>query len=97
MRLAGTARQYSMKAIAQLMAITANSEECGNFRCPYQANVMKTFEDTSSRIGRIWGLPRLATSDDIRGAPGLCRQPAAAAGRNSRSRQVTCFLSEVSR
>jgi hypothetical protein len=27
-----------------------------NFRCPYQAKVMKTFDAISIRTGAVWGL-----------------------------------------
>ena len=56
-RLAGTCRQYSKKAIAQLKAMTPISGKEANqlnssriFRCPYQANVMKMFEKTNNPI-----------------------------------------------
>jgi hypothetical protein len=35
-----------------------------NLRCPYQANVMKTLEAKSIRIGAIWG-----ENSDGMGAP----------------------------
>lgn len=48
---------YSKKAIAQLKAITPISGNAANqlnssriFKCPYHANVMKTFENTSNTI-----------------------------------------------
>jgi hypothetical protein len=43
-RFAGTIRQYSKKAIPQLTRITVISAVSLNFRCPYQAKVMKMFE-----------------------------------------------------
>jgi hypothetical protein len=44
-RLAGTARQYSNSAIAHETTIALQSgHSCPYLRCPYQANVMKTFE-----------------------------------------------------
>ena len=56
MRLAGTVRQYSKKAIPQEKRITRISGQpveifisC-SFRWPYQANVMKTFEHISMRM-----------------------------------------------
>ena len=52
-RLAGTVRQYSKKAMPQekrMMRMSGQPVEifisC-SFRCPYQANVMNTFENTS--------------------------------------------------
>src|SRR5580704_4843722 len=50
MRLAGTWKQYSKKAIIQLMTITLNSGADLYFRWPYQANVMKMLEQVRSRI-----------------------------------------------
>src|SRR5262245_55141415 len=49
-RLAGTCRQYSKKAIPQLTRIAAISELCLYFRCPYQAKVMNTLEARSSTM-----------------------------------------------
>jgi hypothetical protein len=53
--LAGTASQYSKKAIPQLTSTTIGSGFSLNFRCPYQAKVMKTLEANSIRIGNIVG------------------------------------------
>ena len=59
MRLAGTCRQYSTKAIAQLMSINAispilaNRGICAIFRCPYHANVIKIFDISNNIIGEI--------------------------------------------
>src|SRR5690606_22719909 len=55
MRLAGTAMQYSISAMPQLMKIIITSGVLVNFRCPYQAKVMKTLEPMRSRIGRTLG------------------------------------------
>jgi hypothetical protein len=55
MRLAGTAKQYSTKAIPQLTNITVTSGTDLNFRCPYQATVMNRFEQASRMIGATWG------------------------------------------
>src|SRR6478735_1637944 len=54
-RLAGTASQYSKKAMPQLAMMTSGSGLSLNFRCPYQANVMKTLEANSIRIGSSEG------------------------------------------
>src|SRR5215218_984527 len=54
-RFAGTARQYSMKAMPQLTRITSGSQDCLNLRWPYQAKVMNTFEANSIRTGRTNG------------------------------------------
>src|ERR1700733_7766411 len=56
MRLAGTCRQYSKKAMAQLARIAFHSGESRNLRCPYQAQVMKMFEPISSNTVRIAAL-----------------------------------------
>src|SRR6266704_2098623 len=53
MRFAGTWKQYSKKAMPQLAKITFHSASLRNFRCPYHATVMKTFEMVSRRIVRI--------------------------------------------
>src|SRR5262249_14695346 len=55
MRLAGTARQYSIKAMPQLTTIAIKSGVERNLRCPYQAKVMNRLEPISIRIGAIWG------------------------------------------
>src|SRR3954468_8233877 len=54
-RLAGTASQYSTKAIPQLASTTSASGLSLNFRWPYQAKVMKTLEANSIRIGSSAG------------------------------------------
>lgn len=51
--LAGTWKQYSKKAIPQLTRITIQRADDLNFRCPYQANVINTFEIVNIRIGKI--------------------------------------------
>ncbi|SHT59960.1 Uncharacterised protein [Mycobacteroides abscessus subsp. abscessus] len=50
-RFAGTARQYSKNAMSQLTSTTTHSGWSLNLRCPYQANVMKMFEQMSSTGG----------------------------------------------
>src|ERR1700693_5324262 len=50
MRLAGTWKQYSAKAMSQLMTMTLNSGAWRYFRWPYQAKVMKMLERVRSRI-----------------------------------------------
>src|ERR1051325_7348736 len=62
-RLAGTCRRYSNSAIPQLMiAATYQGRSARLRRCAYQATVMKTFEQISSRmvgsaviVGFYWG------------------------------------------
>src|SRR6185369_1427246 len=44
-----------MKAIPQLAIITSHSGRSVNFRCPYQANVMKTLEISSRTMGAMEG------------------------------------------
>src|SRR5690606_23165968 len=51
MRLAGTAIQYSTRAMPQLTTITSRIGDSLNFRWPYQAVVMKMFEPTRRAIG----------------------------------------------
>jgi hypothetical protein len=53
--LAGTAKQYSKNAIPQDAGISAQSAVLGYLSCPYQANVVKTLEMLSSRMGAIKG------------------------------------------
>ena len=55
MRLAGTASQYSKKAMPQLASTATVSYAGRYFRCPYQANVMNTLDASSIRTGRTWG------------------------------------------
>src|SRR5580658_2196871 len=50
MRLAGTWKQYSAKAISQLTTITLNKGAWRYLRWPYQAKVMKILERVSNRI-----------------------------------------------
>src|ERR1700675_2794009 len=50
MRFAGTWKQYSAKAMSQLMTMTLNSGAWRYFRWPYQAKVMKMLERVRSRI-----------------------------------------------
>lgn len=53
-RLAGTWKQYSNKAMPQLIKIMASKPRfcpqliCLNFKCPYHANVIKVFDITKS-------------------------------------------------
>src|SRR6185295_8167386 len=54
-RLAGTASQYSKKAIPQLARTTTGSALSLNLRWPYQAKVMKTLETNSIKIGSSVG------------------------------------------
>src|ERR1700688_3812911 len=53
MRLAGTWKQYSKKAMPQLARMTFQSASLRYFRWPYQAKVIKIFEMVSRRIVRI--------------------------------------------
>src|SRR5579862_1876582 len=54
MRLPGTCRRYSKKAIAQLTtAATYHGRSNSVFRCAYHANVMKTFEASSRPVAAI--------------------------------------------
>src|SRR5690606_20928343 len=51
-------RQYSKKAMPQETRTTTQSAVVLNFRCPYQANVMKIFDARSIRIGKTRGEKR---------------------------------------
>jgi hypothetical protein len=44
-----------MKAMPQLATITSHSGRSVNFRCPYQAKVMKTLEISSRTMGAMAG------------------------------------------
>ena len=50
MRLAGTWKQYSAKAMSQLITMTLKSGADRYLRCPYQANVIKMLDRVRSRI-----------------------------------------------
>src|ERR1039457_3974018 len=50
MRLAGTWKQYSAKAMSQLMTMTLNRGAWRYFRWPYQAKVMKMLERVRNSI-----------------------------------------------
>src|SRR3954464_8648971 len=49
-RLAGTWKEYSKKAIPQLMSVTFHNGTFWYLRCPYHANVMKMLEIRSRTI-----------------------------------------------
>ena len=51
---AGTCRQYSKKAMPQLAIITIHSGDDLNLKCPYQANVIKTFDAVNKSTGRTY-------------------------------------------
>ena len=51
MRFAGTCRQYSKNAMPHAANTTSQIGRSVNFRWPYQAIVMNTFEPISSRTG----------------------------------------------
>src|SRR5580704_4559599 len=54
-RLAGTASQYSKKAMPQLTSTASGSQLSLNLRWPYHANVMKILEANSIRTGKTDG------------------------------------------
>src|SRR5262252_8470655 len=64
MRLAGTWKQYSTEAISQLTTIAFHSGDSRNFRCPYQANVINTFEIVRRIMVRM--AEHLARNDTVR-------------------------------
>lgn len=53
-RLAGTVKQYSKKAIPQLMRMAFHKGIPFSFRCQYQANVIKMLEQISKKTVRIY-------------------------------------------
>src|SRR3712207_9485736 len=71
MRLAGTANQYSTKAMPQLAITAIHRGEVLNFKCPYHAKVMNTFEAISSRMGAVCGLMGLSGIASMRARPAL--------------------------
>src|SRR5437762_556578 len=54
MRLAGTWKQYSKKAMPQLAKMTFQSPSLRYLRWPYHAKVMKMLEIVSNKIVRIF-------------------------------------------
>jgi hypothetical protein len=66
MRSAGTAKQYSTKAIPQLTSTTVTSGTDLNLRWLYQAMVMNRFEQMRRMMGASWG-----QSPDAREAGGI--------------------------
>ena len=48
--MAGTWKQYSKNAMPQLTTTTFHSGCCSYFKCPYQAMVMKIFEQIRRKI-----------------------------------------------
>ena len=69
MRLAGTWKQYSAKAISQLTRITFHIADCLNFKWPYHAKVIKTFEIVSRMIVFISGLSKSPARHWIQARP----------------------------
>ncbi len=67
MRLAGTWKQYSKKAMPQLIKMTTHSFSNLNLRWPYQAAVMNRLEQTSrpivAKAGGILGMRVLRAED----------------------------------
>jgi hypothetical protein len=53
--LAGTAKQYSKKAIPHPAKTSIQTGVAGKRSCPYQANVMKTLDTLNKTIGKIIG------------------------------------------
>jgi hypothetical protein len=49
-RLAGTWKQDSTKAIPQLSTIVTHKDESSYFECPYQAKVMKMLDTVSKTV-----------------------------------------------
>ena len=64
-RFAGTAKQYSTKAIPQLTSTTIHSGRSGNLSCPYQAKVMNTFEQNRSTMGATAGIAGILAGGPI--------------------------------
>src|SRR3954462_8293651 len=76
MRFAGTAKQYSTNAMPQLTITTSQSGLSVNFRCPYQAKVMNTFEIRSSPMGStLLAAPVICASSVSEGAARRCVRP----------------------
>src|SRR3712207_3643665 len=80
MRLAGTASQYSKKAMPQLTSTAAQIGAALYFRWPDQAKVMNTLEATSRMIGVTVG--SMGTGCKAGGTPGLA-QPRASGEREA--------------
>src|SRR5690606_29994285 len=78
MRLAGTASQYSKKAMPQLASTTTHSAAPGYLRCPYQAKVMNRLDAMSSPTGASMAKlkPKASsTTRQGRAHPGRVLQP----------------------
>jgi hypothetical protein len=56
MWLVGTAKQYPMNAMHELAKMASAKVLVVNLRCPYQANVMKTFYSMSRIAGATKGV-----------------------------------------
>ncbi len=80
-RLAGTARQYSTRAINQDTKMAFHNGHVWPYlRCPYQAKVMKTLEKNSKAIVRM-GYPIPAIfADSVHSRPAVASSRAAAVG-----------------
>src|ERR1700686_4015590 len=87
MRLAGTWKQYSKKAMLQLARMTFQSASLRYFRWPYQAKVMKMFEMVSRRIVRIGGC-FLDVNINVPGGYGKYRFLRGCGSEASRSRKL---------
>src|SRR5258705_4004481 len=74
MRLAGTCRRYSNRAMPQLAAAAAHHGQAARFfRCAYQAKVMNTLEATSSAAETTTGESWVNRASP---RPGSCTFPA---------------------
>src|SRR4051794_26239137 len=60
---------YSKNAMPQLARMTSHSGAALCFKCPYHANVIKTFENTSSKTGsqRVWSNAFMAADNKFSG------------------------------
>src|SRR5690606_28669666 len=86
MRLAGTARQYSKKAIPHAMTIASQIGRERSPRWPYQAKVMKMLETKSMPIGTRYAVmmpPRHASKSGIAGAVDDHKRPGFAGAPHS--------------
>src|SRR4051794_18691668 len=81
MRLAGTAKQYSNKAMPQETRMASPMPQPGRFRWPYQAKVITMFEPTSSSgVSRLGGMDNSKYEWDFVNSCSRCHAWRASAG-----------------
>src|SRR5438128_7558109 len=90
MRLAGTWKQYSRKAINQLTPMAAHIARSLYFKWPYQAKVMKMLEMIRRKAVFISPISTRAAAEDHRCGAGDRKRPGS--GPGSRNAQMALRL-----